>query len=113
TNEANEPSNSNDSNDSADSNNTNNNNSDNANDASESNHSSDTKKSTSKDEVVQLSDSNSGGNGSVTDVGKQFIGNSTYVFGAKTQSAGQFECSGAVDWVYERAGIAPRRRTRG
>lgn len=113
TNEANEPSNSNDSNDSADSNNTNNNNSDNANDASESNHSSDAKKSTSKDEVVQLSDSNSGGNGSVTDVGKQFIGNSTYVFGAKNPSAGQFDCSGFVSWAYEQEGTSLPRSTSG
>ena len=47
-----------------------------------------------------------GGGGSAIAAGKQFIGRSTYVYGAKNPGAGQFDCSGFVQWAYEQEGVS-------
>lgn len=65
-------------------------------------------------ELTTLSDtSTTSGNGSVINVGKQFIGQSTYVFGAKDPGSGQFDCSGFVSWAYEEEGYSIPRSTDG
>lgn len=47
-----------------------------------------------------------GGGGSAISAGKQFIGNSTYVFGARNPNTGQFDCSGFVQWAYKQEGVS-------
>lgn len=54
---------------------------------------------------------NSGGGGSAVSAGQKFVGNSTYVWGAKDASAGQFDCSGFVSWAYEQEGKNLPRQT--
>lgn len=54
-----------------------------------------------------------GGGGSAIAAGKQFIGNSTYVWGGKNAGAGQFDCSGFVQWAFEQEGVSLPRATGG
>lgn len=46
-----------------------------------------------------------GGGGSAISAGKQFIGNSTYLLGARNPDSGQFDCSGFVQWAYKQEGV--------
>lgn len=55
----------------------------------------------------------SSGGGSAITAGQKFVGNSTYVWGAKDPSAGQFDCSGFVSWAYEQEGKSLPRSTGG
>ncbi|MUV39139.1 Peptidoglycan DL-endopeptidase CwlO [Lentibacillus sp. JNUCC-1] len=58
--------------------------------------------------------SGSGGVSSAISLGKQYIGRSTYVYGAKNPSRGQFDCSGFVSWALESSGYGTvPRSTRG
>src|SRR5699024_2230408 len=43
--------------------------------------------------------SGNGNMGGVVNVGKQFIGRSSYSWGASNPSTGQFDCSGFVSWA--------------
>jgi peptidoglycan DL-endopeptidase CwlO len=75
-----------------------------------------TKKETKKDTKVKNSTSTpsaSAGNaiGIVTSIGKQFIGNSVYVWGAQDPARGYFDCSGFVNWAFKQAGISVGRST--
>lgn len=75
-----------------------------------------TKKETKKDTKVKNSNSTpsaSAGNaiGIVTSIGKQFIGNSVYVWGAQDPARGYFDCSGFVNWAFKQAGISVGRST--
>lgn len=47
----------------------------------------------------------------VTTVGRQFIGNSSYAFGAVDPGRGLFDCSGFVQWAFAQAGIPIGRST--
>lgn len=74
------------------------------------------KSSTKKDTKVKNSNSTpsaSAGNaiGIVTSIGKQFIGNSVYVWGAQDPARGYFDCSGFVNWAFKQAGISVGRST--
>jgi len=64
--------------------------------------------------LVQVSKvEKTGGSGSVIDVGKQFIGRSTYSWGAQNPATGQFDCSGFVSWAYGQTGYSIPRSTAG
>lgn len=80
-------------------------------DSSNKNNNSDNNNNNSNNNNVNTD--NGGGNTSVINVGKKFIGHSTYVFGAKNPSAGQFDCSGFVSWAYEQNGQSIPRSTAG
>lgn len=78
--------------------------------------SSNSKAASSKGSAVSNSSSGttvSGGSaiGVVTSVGRQFIGNSVYRFGAANPSTGEFDCSGFVNWAFKQAGISVGRST--
>src|SRR5699024_7864166 len=63
----------------------------------------------SSDQAKQAPTANvayTGGGGSAIAAGKQFIGRSTYVFGARNPSTGQFDCSGFVQWAYKQEGVS-------
>lgn len=47
----------------------------------------------------------------VTSAGRQFIGNSVYVWGASDPVNGRFDCSGFVHWAFKQAGIGVGRST--
>lgn len=47
-----------------------------------------------------------GGGGSAIAAGKQFIGKSSYSYGAQNPSAGLFDCSGFVQWAYAQEGVS-------
>src|SRR5699024_4186817 len=76
--------------------------------------SSDSKKASKpKQETTTNVVKSSGGGGTAISAGKQFIGKSTYVFGAKNPGAGQFDCSGFVSWAYQQEGVSLPRSTAG
>lgn len=54
-----------------------------------------------------------GGGGSAIAAGSQFVGKTTYVFGAQNPGAGQFDCSGFVQWAYKQEGVNLPRNTDG
>lgn len=72
-----------------------------------------TSSATPKKEKKAKEPAYTGAGGSAISAGKQFIGRSSYVFGAKNPSAGQFDCSGFVSWAYEQEGISLPRSTAG
>ncbi|HIV74212.1 MAG TPA: C40 family peptidase [Candidatus Pseudogracilibacillus intestinigallinarum] len=72
-----------------------------------------TSSDTPKKEKKAKAPAYTGAGGSAISAGKQFIGRSSYVFGAKNPSAGQFDCSGFVSWAYEQEGISLPRSTAG
>ena len=63
--------------------------------------------------VPQLNVSGSGDISVAINAGKQFIGNSVYLFGAKDPANGRFDCSGFVSWAYGQAGYSLPRSTAG
>jgi len=90
----------------------------NDNDKKENSNDSDNKNNNSKSKKKNndnnnLNSDNGVGNKSVIEVGKKFIGHSTYVFGAKNPAAGQFDCSGFVSWAFEQVGQSLPRSTAG
>lgn len=72
-----------------------------------------TSSSTPKKEKKESAPAYTGTGGSAISAGKQYIGRSSYVFGAKNPAAGQFDCSGFVSWAYEQEGISLPRSTSG
>ena len=72
-----------------------------------------TSSATPKKEKKAKAPAYTGAGGSAISAGKQFIGRSSYVYGAKNPSAGQFDCSGFVSWAYEQEGISLPRSTAG
>lgn len=59
------------------------------------------------------SSSGSGGLKTVTEVGKQFIGNTSYIWGSASPANGGFDCSGFVNWAFNQAGYSLPRDTSG
>ncbi|GGE43177.1 peptidase P60 [Pullulanibacillus camelliae] len=74
---------------------------------SSSHHSSSVSHSSSQPQTLAYipSSAASGSVSKLISVGNQFIGNSTYVWGAMNPGAHQFDCSGFVNWAYNQIGV--------